>query len=285
MNLRCPVNFEELQPMKITFIKRNSKKTSFINKPFLLRNQSLWRNHLFRIQLNYIENQSPCKILGFPYVYQSRNDKKMPIRIKCLLIEYISSSSIKFRNYPKISPQGSRIFPVQKFPLFIQENLYHNLLSECEFSQKKLNKLKNDISLFKKNVTLKEERIHSILQTQLLKKIIPTLDEIERAKNFSIDKIKSKKTRKFIKIFSKNLQMVYNSFIKETGLTVIRPSGGELFNDRFHTIIGIVYNENEKNNSILEVIKNGYIFNGEVLDSAQIIVSTTNPNHPNIISQ
>jgi molecular chaperone GrpE (heat shock protein) len=46
-----------------------------------------------------------------------------------------------------------------------------------------------------------------------------------------------------------------------------------------------MYNKNKENKSLLEVIKAGYMLNNEVIDPAQVVVSTTNPNHPNIISK
>ncbi len=272
MKLRGIVNFQEFQPLKITYMKSILKRTFFL------------KILLFKIDILPISIQNPCKILGLPQDYQAIKINTIPRRIKCQLTNLISYGPINLPTFPKLSPRGHGLSIVQNFSYFIQENFYHNLISECESTRIRFNKLKNDIFIFKKNVALKENNIHSIIQNQIFKKIIPSLNELERAKNINVKQIKSKKIRKFVVSYCKNLQMVYDSFIKNLGLTIIIPSIGEMFNNKFHTIIGIVYNEKARNNTISQVIKSGYMLDDEVIDSALVIISTTNPNHPNLNS-
>jgi molecular chaperone GrpE (heat shock protein) len=285
MNLRCTVNFQEFEISKNTYTSPIIKNAPFIKKQFLVREQSLLKKPSTKIDLIPFPVQNPCKILKLPQAYQSKNNKKTPKCIKCVLTNKISSDPIIFPIVPKPSPRGIRLVLVQKSSFFIQEDLYRYLLAECESCKTRLNKLKNDISIFKKNVALKEKNLQSLTQNQVLKKSIPALDELERSKNININQIKSKKIRKFMVAYCTNLQMVYDSVIKNLGLTVIMPSVGEMFNEKYHTIIGIMYNKNKENKSLLEVIKAGYMLNNEVIDPAQVVVSTTNPNHPNIISK
>lgn len=253
--------------------------------PFLMRRQSILRKLLLSIHLSYIYQHLPSKILKFPHVYSRRDEKEKLKRCNCPLTDFISSVPIIFRTSPKISFNNSAIIPVQNFSLFIPEQLFQNLLNEYKSIKVRFKRLRDDISVFQKNRSMKEEKIYYDVKNQLLKNLIHALDELERAKNFNTCQIKSKKLKLFIESFCKNLQMVYNSFITDSGLTVITPSIGDPFNERFQTIIGIVYRKGEKDNLVVEVVKSGYAFNGEILSPSQVIISTNNIKHPNLTSK
>lgn len=283
MKIKFSVNFKECH-LASKINKAVSKKKNPINMPFLIRRQSVLRKLLLKIHLIYTSQQLP-KILNITYAYSFRNEQKMLSRCNCLLSNYISSVPINFRISPKISFSNSAIIPIQNFSLFIPEQLFQNLLNEYKSIKVRFKRLKDDISVFQKNLSIKEEKIRYGIKNQSLKKLIRALDELERAKNFNTGQIKSKKLKLYSESFCKNLQMVYNSFITDTGLTVITPSIDDPFNERFQTIIGIVYKKGEKDNSIVEVVKSGYAFNGEILSHSQVIISTNNIKHPNLTSK
>lgn len=153
---------------------------------------------------------------------------------------------------------------------------------EHKSTQDRLKRLREDISIFKKNLAVRQKKMLVNAKNNLLNRIIPALDELERAINVSNVKIKSKKVRRFYASFRKNLKMVYNSFIKDTELTINTPSIGDPFNEKVHGVLGIVYEKNVINNSIAELVKNGYAFNDEILRPAQVVISTDDLDHPNL---
>jgi len=205
--------------------------------------------------------------------------------ISCEPFLFISSNPIDFRFYSKPSFNNSKIVQVVNFSIFVPEKKLQELILEQKALKNKYEILKNDLLTFQKNVSANEEKTRRFVKRQFLTRLIPALDSLERAKNFSFYRIKSKKVKRFGESFCKNLQIIFNSFIQATGLEIITPSNGDLFNERYHTIVELVYKNNEKNNSILEVLKSGYSLNDEVLSPVQVIVLTNNPHHPNLSSK
>ena len=280
MKIRYNIIFKEIQPL--TIINHiNSKKRSYFNIPLLMRRQKTWC--IFKFQLIFLSKQISYRILKFPNVYAFRNKKKNLRRAYCQIKDFVSLVLITLNRFPKISLTVRGIIPIQNFCVFISEQSFQNLIYENKSIRTKLERLKNDLSIFQKNISIKEQKTHYLIKNQLLKRLIPVLDMLERAKNFDSHQIKSKKLKKFNESFCKNIQMVYNSFIQNTGLKIIMPSIGDIFNEHFQTIIGIVYEKDKKNNSILEVVTCGYALNDEIISPSQVIISTINPKHPNLM--
>lgn len=283
MKIRFYVNLKLVQ--RTSYINRMVlKKISSSKMPSLISRQSTLRELFLKIRLIYKPLQLSYKTLEIPHNSLVRNEKKNLPRYNCLLSDYVPYAPIIFRTTPEISFKGCRIIPVKKFSLFIPEDKFRNLVNENKSTKVRLKRLKDDISIFQKNISIKEKKIHAHIKNQLLKKIILALDELERAQNIDIEKIKSKKLKIFIESYCKNLKMVYNSFITNTGLNVITPSIGDLYDDRFQKIIGIMFKKGEKNNSIIEIVKNGYMLNSEILSPSQVIISTNNPKYPILTS-
>lgn len=284
MRIRYNVNFEEIQPVSV-LNKPVCNKKSYNDLLTLMKRQIILKMLLPDLYSISPSRQIPYKIAKLSDT-SYRYENKISRRYNSLLTDYITPVPIVLRISPNNSFTQSRLIPVKKFSLFIPERSFKKLEYNYKSTMTRLKRLKEDISRFQKNRSEGEKKIRTIIKNQLLKEIIPALEELERAKNINYDKIKSKKIKRFINSFRKNLQMVYNSFIRDTGLIVITPSIGDLYNEQLHTILDIIYiKSNKSNNSIIEVVKSGYIFNGEILKPSQVIISTNNPNHPNLSSK
>ena len=284
MKIRYNVNFEEIQPVSVLNKPVCNKKISN-DLLTLMKRQTILKMLLPDLHSISSSRQIPYKIAKLSET-SYRYENKISRRYISLLTDYITPVPIVLRISPNNSFTQSRLIPVKKFSLFIPERSFKKLEYNYKSTMTRLKRLKEDISRFQKNRSEGEKKIRTIIKNQLLKEIIPALEELERAKNINYDKIKSKKIKRFINSFRKNLQMVYNSFIRDTGLIVITPSIGDLYNEQLHTILDIIYiKSNKSNNSIIEVVKSGYIFNGEILKPSQVIISTNNPNHPNLSSK
>jgi len=284
MRIKYKVNFEELQPVIILNNRVYNKKSSH-DLHALVKRETILKMFLPDLYSISPSRQIPYKIVKLSntsYRYENKTSR----RYNCLLTDYITPVPIIFRISPNNSFTQSRLIPVKKLSLFIPERSFKKLEYDYKSTMTRLKRLKEDISGFQKNRSKEEKKIRTNIKNQLLKEIIPALEELERAKNINYDKIKSKKLKRFIVSLRKNLQMVYNSFIRDTRLIVITPSIGDLYNEQLHTVLSIIYiKSNENNNSIIEVVKSGYIFNGEILKPSQVIISTNNPNHPNLSSK
>ena len=73
--------------------------------------------------------------------------------------------------------------------------------------------------------------------------------------------------------------MLYSQLLKATGLVNIAPKIGEKFNGGLETSIGIIFSNENPPNSIVDLGENGFLFDGEVISKAQVIISTDNPHH------
>ncbi len=284
MRLKCEVKFQKVQPTSITD-KDIAGKFCSIFQPFFRKRQLLSRTVFHKIVLVCIPHHSLCKIPKTPYAFSNRNEKRFLQRRHNSQIINIQFSPVVNLPSPRTPIKGDGIITVQKFSLFLSERTFQKLLREHNATKERLEGLKADVSFFRNNIYLKEKKTRTLMQNQLLKKLIPAMYGLERAKNIDLSRIKSKKLKRFIESFRENLQMVYNSFIAAMGLTAITPHIGDPFNEHYQTVVGIVYKKDKTPNSIVEVLKSGYSFNGEILSLSQVIISTNNPNHPNITAK
>lgn len=147
---------------------------------------------------------------------------------------------------------------------------YGNEICENNREFQKLLKDRVEITLKERDgeiLTLKR-KINTLeaREKSFLKAILKILDSIEWF-------------QKIIKVFSnssveKSL-FTTNKVIKKEllNMDIIQiDTIGESFNDKVHNCIEVVEDEKRNNNEIIDVVKNGYIYRGEVVRVAEVIV-------------
>jgi molecular chaperone GrpE (heat shock protein) len=140
-----------------------------------------------------------------------------------------------------------------------------------------------DVATFQKNAALQQAKAKTRIQNQLMKNLVPVARQLEMARSFDFPQVHSKKQATFLRNLNQNLLLVYETFLGTTGLTEIAPNVGDAFNETTESAQGLMYAPNQPPNSVLRAVWKGYMFEGEILQRAEVILSTDNPDHPNIL--
>jgi molecular chaperone GrpE len=128
--------------------------------------------------------------------------------------------------------------------------------------KERLLRLAAEFDNYKKRVAKEIENAKTLGKAELMKKLLPTIDEFELALSVS-------KESKEIKGF----QMIYSNFIdslKSEGLSEIETNGK--YDPYKHEII-LTRESKEKEGTIIEVVRKGYMLNDILLRPATVIVA------------
>jgi molecular chaperone GrpE len=147
----------------------------------------------------------------------------------------------------------------------IQEAEEEKPKQEEDYKEKML-RLAAEFDNYKKRVRNDVENAKGMGKAEMLKKLLPVLDEFELAimsANENADKN-----------LVKGIEMVYSNFmdtLKKEGLSEMKVNG--IFDPYKHEIIMTKEESKKKPGTILEVIKKGYMFGDIVLRPASVIIA------------
>ncbi|MEM2925014.1 MAG: nucleotide exchange factor GrpE [Methanocellales archaeon] len=123
-----------------------------------------------------------------------------------------------------------------------------------------------------KKFTAKEKMDYiKFANEELVKKLLPVLDSFESALKAAGDLKRVKECEGIIEGMEKIYHQLYETLEKE-GLQVIS-SVGEKFDPFKHEAIAQIENKNTEENTILEELQKGYIFNSKVIRASKVKVS------------
>ena len=139
------------------------------------------------------------------------------------------------------------------------------LVSEKEYLELKdrLLRLAAEFDNYKKRAAKENENAKLLGKAELMRKLLPTLDEFELA--LSVSSKENKEIKGFEMIFSNLLDA-----LKSEGLEVIEANGR--YDPYKHEII-LAKESDKEEGSILEVVRKGYMLNGILLRPATVIVA------------
>lgn len=134
-------------------------------------------------------------------------------------------------------------------------------------SETRLEQLDRDFENYRKRT---EKRIQEIIESaneQLLAKLLPTLDDFERALKFKTEK-NVHSVVEGIKLIQKQLE----TLLEKEGVSVI-PAAGQSFNPKLHEASERVVTDAVPEETVLEEIRKGYLYKGKTLRPALVKVS------------
>ena len=139
------------------------------------------------------------------------------------------------------------------------------LVSEKEYLELKdrLLRLAAEFDNYKKRTAKENENAKLLGKAELMRKLLPTLDEFELA--LSVSSKENKEIKGFEMIFSNFLDT-----LRSEGLEVIETDGR--YDPYKHEII-LTKESDKEEGSILEVVRKGYMLNGILLRPATVIVA------------
>jgi len=154
------------------------------------------------------------------------------------------------------------------------EERIHSLDSEVsELADEKailldsLQRLKADFDNYRKRMLKEQTRIVDTAEAELIKKLLPVADNLERALASSSEG-EAKGLQEGV---SKVLELMLNTLAKE-GLEVVDPEG-EPFDPEHHEAMMVVETAECPEGTVVGVVQKGYRFNGVLLRPAMVRVS------------
>ena len=113
------------------------------------------------------------------------------------------------------------------------------------------------------------EKAHKFGQEKLVGDLLPVIDNLERAIEFS------DKENETLKPLLEGIDMTVKSFndaVAKFGVEIVNPQG-EQFNPEFHQAMSIQPSNDVSPNTVLAVMQKGYTLNGRLLRPAMVMVS------------
>ena len=124
-----------------------------------------------------------------------------------------------------------------------------------------------DFDNFRKRTARDREDLVKFAASDVLKDILPTVDNLARA----LDEAKDKADDPFVA----GVKLVYDGLIKalaEHGATPL-DSAGEPFDANFHEALAQLPSEDVEEGHVMSEVKRGWMLNGKLLRAAQVVVS------------
>lgn len=146
-----------------------------------------------------------------------------------------------------------------------------DLKAKLAEEQAKSLRIQADMLNFKKR---KEDEIASFYKyadMDVIEKILPTVDNFERAINMKV----SEETGDEVKKYLEGFKMIYSNLVKlltDLGVTEIEAEGME-FNPNYHQAVLTENDDTKPSNVVVEVLQKGYMFKDKVIRPAMVKVN------------
>ncbi|WP_372761623.1 nucleotide exchange factor GrpE [Pseudoalteromonas sp.] len=150
------------------------------------------------------------------------------------------------------------------------------LYAELEAAKQTINDQKDsvvraaaDVENMRRRAAQDVEKAHKFALEKFANELLPVIDNLERAIEFS------DKENESLKPVLEGLDMTVKSFndaVAKFGVEIVNPQG-EQFNPDFHQAMSIQPSNDVSPNTVLAVMQKGYTLNGRLLRPAMVMVS------------
>ncbi len=159
-------------------------------------------------------------------------------------------------------------------PETTEQELLHAQLDEAEREKAQFKslaqRLQADFANFRKRADDEKLEIISHAKSQVILRILPAVDDVERALSQS-RQTDSEADKAWLEGF-KLIERKLISILRSEGLQRIEAEGS-VFNPWEHEIVSYLEVPDRQEGEVLEVIRQGYKINGKVLRPAQVVVA------------
>jgi len=132
-----------------------------------------------------------------------------------------------------------------------------------------LQRVRADFENYRKRVEVEKVAVREASQAGVILKLLPVIDNIERAVNYTPEDLKENKWVQGVIGLSKNLEKSFDSL----GLKKIESSIGSEFNPDFHDAIQFDEEATGETEIIAEEMQSGYLLNGNPIRHAMVKVT------------
>lgn len=131
-----------------------------------------------------------------------------------------------------------------------------------------LQRLKAEFENYKKRLLREQTQFLELASQNLMGKLLPVLD------NFELALLAAEDSQDFERLV-KGIEMVYSEFkdvLHKEGLQVIE-SIGKQFDPQVHEAVMQVHSDEHEDNTVIDVLRQGYTFKGKVIRPAMVKVA------------
>ncbi|MGB9608191.1 MAG: nucleotide exchange factor GrpE [bacterium] len=149
-----------------------------------------------------------------------------------------------------------------------KEHWTRRMKRELEEYKNALIQLRADFENYKKRTARHFEEIGEFAKSELLKKILPIVDDFERALSFENNP------------YAEGMRMIYRQlveFLQKEGVEKMETVGKE-FDPNLHEAVGWVESE-DKEGIVVEEVQTGYTYRGKLLRPARVKVARKGGNN------
>lgn len=177
---------------------------------------------------------------------------------------------LRLEEFALDSPNALQVFPGPR--LAELEKKGDQIEEALKKSEAKLDQLDQDFENYRKRT---EKRIQEIIEhanESLLVKLLPTLDNLDRALHYNAE-ININSVVEGIKLIQKHLQTT----LEKEGISVI-PSTGNRFDPKLHEASERVMTKTVPSETVIEELRKGYLYKGKTLRPALVKVAKSPPH-------
>ncbi|MGB9878027.1 MAG: nucleotide exchange factor GrpE [bacterium] len=149
-----------------------------------------------------------------------------------------------------------------------KEHWTRRMKRELEEYKNALIQLRADFENYKRRTARHFEEIGEFAKSELLKKILPIVDDFERALSFENNP------------YAEGMRMIYRQlveFLQKEGVEKMETVGKE-FDPNLHEAVGWVESE-DKEGIVVEEVQTGYTYRGKLLRPARVKVARKGGNN------
>jgi len=168
-------------------------------------------------------------------------------------------------------------FPINDLKILYSAQKLTVLLQEIADLKQRCQKYIHDFTLFKKRMKQIRKDMEIKVAFEYNKKLVPILDMFEQIQQLNFKHLKSSKLRNFTLKLLDNLDVLYDRLLKVTEIIPLTPQRGTPYDDQFQNAISLQYEPTFPQNTIVQVIRRGYLFNQTLLRAAEVVLSTNQP--------
>ena len=137
----------------------------------------------------------------------------------------------------------------------------------------KCQKMKSDFTRYKERIKDNEKATQVKVHGELAKRLLSVADTLDRAMNSYKTDSGCDVVEKMAEGTRSNLEMTFNQLLNALEMNLIAPPAGERFNDELHTAIDTTQNNFLPDKTIVSLVRNGYMLNGELIRPAEVVIS------------
>ncbi|VVB87786.1 Protein GrpE [uncultured archaeon] len=154
----------------------------------------------------------------------------------------------------------------------MEQQTVEELKQKADKFESQYNKLKQEFKEYIEVSRRTEEKRRVEIRTDLSRKLLVVADSLTRI-TVSDNGQSCENMKDYSDNFRKNIEVIYDQMLHASGLIPIEPGAGDKFDDQRHIAVGFENRTEYPRNSIIQIVRKGYLCENNVIRPAEVIIS------------